>query len=211
MVSYIDEKGESRPEYLMDRQGFSILVNKFTGKKALRFTYEYSIAFEKLAQQLIEQSQLPVLPTNYKEAVQQLLLQIEKNEELALENINLKSNIGVLITKLSEVDARKAIDAIVKKYGGIKMENKYGQAWNLFFRRLYIKGNIDLPKRKIFRKTSTAIECLDTSEEWNIAFNVAKDMFFEEIGNIDKLKSFLGSTLNIDFSNSSDISLEVAI
>jgi len=198
-------------EYLMDRQGFSILVNKFTGKKALHFTYNYSIAFENMAQQLTEQSKVPTLPMNYKEAIKQLLLQIEENESLQIENIDLKDRIGLLINKLSEVDARKAIDAIVKKYGGIKMKNKYGQAWLLFYRRLYIKGGIDLPRRKLIRNSKTAIECLDTSEEWNVAFNVAKDMFFEEIGTIDKLQGFLGSTLNIDFSNNADMTLEVAV
>lgn len=34
LVNYIDSKGEERQEYLMDRQGYSMLVTGFTGKKA---------------------------------------------------------------------------------------------------------------------------------------------------------------------------------
>lgn len=33
----------------MDRQGFSILVNKFTGTEALKFTYKYTKAFEEMS------------------------------------------------------------------------------------------------------------------------------------------------------------------
>ena len=47
-VEYIDSKGEKRPMYEIDRQGFSMLVNKFTGDKATIFTYKYTNAFERL-------------------------------------------------------------------------------------------------------------------------------------------------------------------
>lgn len=39
-------------EYIMDRQGFSMLVNKFTGLKALHFTYRYTKAFEEMSKEL---------------------------------------------------------------------------------------------------------------------------------------------------------------
>lgn len=52
LVDYIDEKGEKRPEYQMDRQGFSILVNKFTGEEALKFTVKYTKAFEEMSKEL---------------------------------------------------------------------------------------------------------------------------------------------------------------
>jgi len=50
--SYVDENKQSRPEYKMDRQGFSILVNKFSGDEALIFTYKYTKAFEEMAKEL---------------------------------------------------------------------------------------------------------------------------------------------------------------
>lgn len=49
---YKDTSGKGNKEYLMDRQGFSILVNKFTGAEALKFTVEYTKAFENMAIQL---------------------------------------------------------------------------------------------------------------------------------------------------------------
>lgn len=49
---YIAENGETYRMYVMDRQGFSILVNKFTGEKALKFTYKYTKAFEEMAKEI---------------------------------------------------------------------------------------------------------------------------------------------------------------
>jgi len=43
---------QSYREYIMDRQGFSLLVNKFSGDDALKFTYEYTKAFEEMAKEL---------------------------------------------------------------------------------------------------------------------------------------------------------------
>ena len=57
LSEYKDSTGRSLPEYLMDRQGFSMLVMGFTGEKARRFTYQYTQAFEHMANQLKPQSQ----------------------------------------------------------------------------------------------------------------------------------------------------------
>lgn len=56
LVDYEDNKGEKRPMYIIDRQGFSMLVNKFTGDEATIFTYKYSQAFERLIE-LVKQLQ----------------------------------------------------------------------------------------------------------------------------------------------------------
>ena len=52
--SYIDAKGEKRPMYLMNRDGFSLLVMGFTGQKALKFKLAYIQAFNAMEQKLIE-------------------------------------------------------------------------------------------------------------------------------------------------------------
>lgn len=46
--SYKDQNNQDRPMYLMDRKGFAMLVNKFTGDKALIFTAKYTDAFERM-------------------------------------------------------------------------------------------------------------------------------------------------------------------
>lgn len=54
LSSYTNEQNKKQPMYKMDRQGFSMLVNKFTGDKATIFTHKYTKAFEKMSN-LIEQ------------------------------------------------------------------------------------------------------------------------------------------------------------
>lgn len=60
LVNYEDNKGEKRPMYIIDRQGFSMLVNKFTGDEATIFTYKYTQAFECLIE-LVKQLQEVIL------------------------------------------------------------------------------------------------------------------------------------------------------
>ena len=48
LVEYEDAKGEIRPEYLMTRDGFTLLAMGFTGTKAMQWKIKYAEAFEKL-------------------------------------------------------------------------------------------------------------------------------------------------------------------
>lgn len=52
LVDYLDAKGERRPMYEMDRQGFEILAMGFTGEKALRWKFKYSDAFAAMEAEL---------------------------------------------------------------------------------------------------------------------------------------------------------------
>ena len=62
---YTDDKNRTYPMYLMNRDGFSLLVMGFTGKRALEWKIKYIEAFNAMEKQLKEQSnQLPpVQPT----------------------------------------------------------------------------------------------------------------------------------------------------
>lgn len=46
--TYINERGREYPEYLMNRDGFSLLVMGFTGKQALAWKLKYIDAFNKM-------------------------------------------------------------------------------------------------------------------------------------------------------------------
>lgn len=58
--SYIDSKGEDRKEYLMTRDGFSLLVMGFKGKEALQWKLKYIDAFNKMEHVIQERSQKAV-------------------------------------------------------------------------------------------------------------------------------------------------------
>jgi len=82
---YIDSKGETRKEYLLSRDGFSLLAMGFTGQEALKWKLEYIAAFNKM-EQLIKKQLEKALPSTYKEALIQLIESIEKSEVLLIEN-----------------------------------------------------------------------------------------------------------------------------
>ncbi|EQF15709.1 phage antirepressor KilAC domain protein [Clostridioides difficile CD144] len=82
--TYLDSKNESRPCYNVTKLGCDFLANKFTGEKGIIFTARYVRRFNEMERVLKEQQ--PKLPTTYKEALQQLLVEVEEKEQLQLEN-----------------------------------------------------------------------------------------------------------------------------
>lgn len=50
--SYIDSKGQSRPNFLITKKGCDMIANKTTGKKGVLFTAAYVSAFEEMRQAL---------------------------------------------------------------------------------------------------------------------------------------------------------------
>lgn len=76
--SYTNEQNRIMPEYIMDRQGFSMLVTGFNGEKAKRFTYQYTLAFEQMAEHIAK----PQIPLTYPEALRLAADLAEENEKL---------------------------------------------------------------------------------------------------------------------------------
>ena len=77
--NYKDDSGKSNKEYLLTRDGFSLLVMGFTGTKALKWKLKYIEAFNKMEEYI--KSNPTVLPTTFKEALQQLLVEVEEKDE----------------------------------------------------------------------------------------------------------------------------------
>lgn len=80
-TEYKDSMNRTKYEYLMNRDGFSLLCMGFTGKEALEWKLKYIEAFNKMEEELRSIS-VRTLPTTYKEALLQLLEEVEKNEKL---------------------------------------------------------------------------------------------------------------------------------
>ena len=81
-VEYLDGKGEMRPEYLMTRDGFTILVMGYNGDKAMAFKKAYIAAFNEMERSLA--------PRNYKAALIALIAKEEEREALEAQNQMLK-------------------------------------------------------------------------------------------------------------------------
>lgn len=76
LSSYIDNKGEERPMYIMDRDGFSVIAMGFTGDKAMDFKVEFISAFNAMEKKLKELS----APQTYAEALRRLADEVEEKE-----------------------------------------------------------------------------------------------------------------------------------
>ena len=82
-TTYKAGTGKEYKEYLMTRDGFSFLVMGFTGSKADEWKIKYIEAFNKMEEHI--KTMPTALPSNYKEALQQLLLEVEEKEKLQIE------------------------------------------------------------------------------------------------------------------------------
>jgi phage regulatory protein, rha family len=74
-ASTFENRGKQYPEYLMNRDGFSLLVMGFTGKDALQWKLKYIQAFNEMESQL-----LPKVPQNFAEALRLAANQAEQIE-----------------------------------------------------------------------------------------------------------------------------------
>lgn len=86
--TYVNAQNKTQPCYLLTKKGCDMVANKMTGEKGIVFTATYVTKFEEMEQELKEQQ--PKLPTTYKEALQQLLIEVEEKEQLQLENQTMK-------------------------------------------------------------------------------------------------------------------------
>lgn len=101
LVEYIDQKGEKRPEYLITRDGFTILAMGFTGKKAMQFKIAYIEAFNAMEEELNRQTiSRPVnIVVSTAELIEKINLQLIADMEVEPEVLRYAWNIGRLIGK----------------------------------------------------------------------------------------------------------------
>lgn len=52
-TTYLNERNQYQPMYVMNRDGFTLLAMGFTGQKALQFKLDYISAFNKMEQTII--------------------------------------------------------------------------------------------------------------------------------------------------------------
>ena len=66
--TYKDKKGESRPMYLMNHDGFALLAMGFNGEKALKFKLKFLKAFNKMREKLSKLSAAELVRLNIRAA-----------------------------------------------------------------------------------------------------------------------------------------------
>ena len=142
-------------QYYMTKDGFTLLAMGFTGKRALEFKLAYIEQFNKMEQQIKNQ-----LPGTYKEALIQLVEQVEQNELLEYKIAEYEPKINYLDTILSSTDT-VTITQVAADYGmsaramnkllhELKVQHKVGGQWILYkkhMRQGYTKSHTsEIPK-----------------------------------------------------------------
>ena len=79
LVEYTDKKGESRPYFLVSKDGFTLLAMSFNGEKFYKFKVAFINAFNAMAEKLKNPFNVP---RNYKEALELAITQLDKIEAL---------------------------------------------------------------------------------------------------------------------------------
>ncbi|KYH35872.1 ORF6C domain protein [Clostridium tepidiprofundi DSM 19306] len=161
---YKDNKGEMRKEYLLTRDGFSLLVMGFTGAKALEWKLKYIEAFNKMEQKLKEQKQLSPIQ-ELKLHYQVLETHEEKLTEIDNRVENLENNMTIDFGQqkiLGDIAKRKAVQALggknasAYKNKGIRTK-VFSKVWKDFKDYFGINSYRNTP-RKDFDKAKEHLE-----------------------------------------------------
>ena len=143
--SYKDNSGKTNKCYLLTRLGCNFIANKFTGEKGILFTAKYVKRFNEMENKLKEQTQYK-LPQTYKEALLQLIEQVEANEQLQLENENLTIENRLLQgEKFSWVDTN-LINSLVRLYSST-VYGDFAKGWTEWKKNLLYKYGININSR----------------------------------------------------------------
>lgn len=110
-VSYIDEKGERRPSFDLTRDGFTLLVQGFTGPKALDFKIRYIEAFNAM-EELIQSRPDITSHAEFMEAIRELVRPLAIRFDAQDTAINrVENKVDAFDLKLDRLDTKvEAID-----------------------------------------------------------------------------------------------------
>ena len=113
--NYTDNKGERRPMYLMDRDGFSLLVMSFKGEKALKWKLDFIDAFNAMEQEIRNNEHQ--LNTDLKDKLYNTSIKLEKVKILHNRLFEESTNQSALLNeKRAELLRYKAFrDLIIAK------------------------------------------------------------------------------------------------
>ena len=157
--------------YLVTKMGCEMLGNKLQGEKGVLFTAKYVKRFNEMESKLKEQETTYKLPKTYKEALIQLVEQVEANEQLQLENKNLSVENRLLQGEKFEWADTSLINCLVRKYS-TSVYNDFAKGWTEWKKNLLYKYGININSRitaylnKTGKKTKPkTLSMLKTDEE----------------------------------------------
>ena len=164
-TTYVNEQnGQTYPMYLMNRDGFTLLVTDFKGKRAMQFKLEYIKAFNSMEEQIKAsqkpKSQLEILQMSINQLVEQehRLSSVEREvaetkKEIAemkqerIENGKLLLEAEVSENKVPEISMRNKIRRLVNQYAAATNTSQR-DIWHDIYNNLYYAYGISINSYK---------------------------------------------------------------
>lgn len=164
-TTYVNEQnGQTYPMYLMNRDGFTLLVMDFKGKRAMQFKLEYIKAFNSMEEQIKAsqkpKSQLEILQMSINQLVEQehRLSSVERDvaetkKEIAemkqerIENGKLLLEAEVSENKVPEISMRNKIRRLVNQYAAATNTSQR-EIWHDIYNNLYYAYGISINSYK---------------------------------------------------------------
>ena len=164
-TTYVNEQnGQTYPMYLMNRDGFTLLVMDFKGKRAMQFKIEYIKAFNSMEEQIKAsqkpKSQLEILQMSINQLVEQehRLSIVERDvaetkKEIAemkqerIENGKLLLEAEVSDNKVPEISMRNKIRRLVNQYAAATNTSQR-DIWHDIYNNLYYAYGISINSYK---------------------------------------------------------------
>lgn len=164
-TTYVNEQnGQVYPMFLMNRDGFSLLVMGFNGKKAMQFKLDYINEFNKMEKMIRDsikpKSQLEILQMSINQLVEQehRLSSVERDvaetkKEIAemkqerIKNGKLLLEAEVSGNKVPEISMRNKIRRLVNQYAAATNTSQR-DIWHDIYQNLYYAYNISINSYK---------------------------------------------------------------
>lgn len=145
--SYINNQNKEQPCYLLTKKGCEMVANKLTGEKGVIFTAQYVNRFEEMEKAI----KTPALPNNYLEALERLVDEVKYNQQLILENNQLKFKLECKENKVNRLWSTEEIakehnmsaKALNKVLQNQKIQYSRKGRWHLY-RRYKNKGYVKI-------------------------------------------------------------------
>ena len=164
-TTYVNEQnGQTYPMYIMNRDGFTLLVMDFKGKRAMQFKLEYIKAFNSMEAQIKAsqkpKSQLEILQMSINQLVEQerRLSSVERDiaetkkdiaemKQERIENGKLLLEAEVSGNKVPEISMRNKIRRLVNQYAAATNTSQR-DIWHDIYQNLYYAYNISINSYK---------------------------------------------------------------
>lgn len=172
--SEFENRGKKYPEYLITRDGFSLLVMGFTGAKALQWKLKYIEAFNKIEQAIKERNSNPLSPMEqlrlHYEAIELHEDRIEKIEN-QLERLEVSPSQRKAIQKARHRRVKELLggrDSVAYKDSSFRSRvySEMGQAFNNYF---------DIPAYDCTPKNRFS-EALEIIEAYNLSVDLSMEL-----------------------------------